>query len=206
MACSDEELQAEINKLKVLRASWLKSSKQIKSKIDELDSYGKLLYPVGSAEFDVGNENKNERLTWSKGNILQQLAKSLRVKVDAFMLVPQPMSTDWEQLGDELEEIVNAVTPQDILTLQQHRLPLVRWLKEFVALIATLFIGSIIVTVCNAYNAKEGTFSFDKIGFFSNTASMDKVNNVIAAWDPVDAMKDQNAPLEPDVGLPFGCA
>jgi predicted negative regulator of RcsB-dependent stress response len=99
-------------------------------------------------------------------------------------------------LGRALESLANGVgvpilTVENLIDkdaqekLGEHLSPILRWVKEFIALFATLVIGFVAITAYNAYkaNADDKSFSFQDIGFFSKTDTVNKMEGVIDEYN-----------------------
>lgn len=149
-------------------------------RINELKSHAKELLT-----------HPNDALAQRKATILNDVAEQMQNRLDVFFTTPGEKR--WGDLNLRANLILSR---EQEATLGEHRRPVLRWIKEFIALFATLFIGSIAITAYNAYKAEPGTFSLNKVGFFSETASTCKVDNVFEGLQDVvedESLRDVNS-------------
>jgi hypothetical protein len=134
-------------------------------KLDELDAYAEKLLSA----------KKSTELARTKSRCLQDMIRQMRITISELTATNDVTQKKWDTLNTKMQQLVNETNKN---ALGAHRAPLQRWLKEFVALFATFFVGSLGITFYNYYNAPKGSFSFNDVGFFKETTSLKKVNDL----------------------------
>lgn len=150
-------------------------AKQLLTKLDELGAYAVKLKLASKITDDLAS---------NKADFLTGLSELMRATVTKLTTTDDLSPKDWSCLKTQMDELVSDVAKMHLGT---HRAPVQRWLKEFVALFATLFVGSIGITLYNYYNAPKDSFSFNDVGFFKETTSLKKINDLRNTCDKLAA-------------------
>ncbi len=147
-------------------------------KIQAMKDYANTLYPTPRA-LELGVDDATLPLAYQKARRIHRIVEEVERKLGAFSAIIAPSQASLDQLCGEIKTIAD----RDHAFLAQHRRPLLRWLKEIVALILTLG-APLIYTGYQAYRIYQkdpAQFSWKKVpfGLFSETKSAEKLRGLV---------------------------